>query len=116
MRAANGRRLSLVLSGLSSFLVERNKPDDPINQINKINQKKPKDQACLARIIHAHFTYNRRSAVLAREVSDVKREAQDGMSVSDRRLRDTRYALRTGSGRPEPAEECAVRRFCDDPS
>jgi hypothetical protein len=36
----------------------------------------------LTRITHEHFCYNRRSAALAREASFVKREAQDGKSVS----------------------------------
>ena len=36
----------------------------------------------LARMIHKRFCCNRRSAALAGEASFVKREAQDGMSVS----------------------------------
>ena len=36
----------------------------------------------LARMIHECFCCNRRSAALAREASFVKREAQDGKSVS----------------------------------
>ena len=36
----------------------------------------------LARMIHERFCCNRRSAALAREASFVKREAQDGKSVS----------------------------------
>ena len=36
----------------------------------------------LARMIHERFCCNRRSAAFAREASFVKREAQDGKSVS----------------------------------
>jgi hypothetical protein len=55
-------------------------------------------------MIHEHFCCNRRSAAFAREASFVKREAQDGTSVPDRRMRDT----------DSLHEERALARFLDE--
>jgi len=58
----------------------------------------------LTHIIPERFCCNRGFAALVREASFVKREAQDGMSVFDRRMRDTLH------------EERAFGRFRDEPS
>ena len=66
----------------------------------------------LTRIIHEHFCCNRRSAALVREASCVKREAQDGMTVSDRRMEQRdRHRRRWRSQSPGLHEASFVSRF-----
>ena len=70
----------------------------------------PAARACLTYMIHERFCCNRGFAALGREASVVKREARDGRNVSDRCLRDTRYASR---GTRFPGD--VVPRLCSGP-